>query len=98
MNKAELVADVAERMGDTKIKAGEAVDAVFDAITQALKNGDEVRLPSFGVFAVSSTLERTARNPQTGQEVKVPAGKRAKFRAGKALKEALLDGGAAPKR
>lgn len=97
MNKAELVADVAERMGDTKIKAGEAVDAVFDAITSALKQGDEVRLPSFGVFAVSATAERVARNPQTGQEVKVPAGKRPKFRAGKALKEAL-ENGAAPKR
>jgi len=89
MNKAELIADVAERTGESKIKAGEAVDAVFDAITAALKAGDEVRLPSFGVFAVSQTAERIARNPQTNEEVKVPAGKRAKFRAGKALKEAL---------
>jgi DNA-binding protein HU-beta len=97
MNKAELVADVAERLSDTKIKGGEAVDAVFDAITAALQQGDEVRLPAFGVFAVANTAERVARNPQTGQEVKVPAGKRAKFRPGKALKEAL-DGGAAPKR
>lgn len=89
MNKAELVADVAERMSDSKMKAEEAVNAVFEAITSALRKGDEVRLPAFGVFAVSQTKARTARNPQTGEEVAVPAGKRAKFRPGKALKEAL---------
>jgi DNA-binding protein HU-beta len=89
MNKAELVADVAERMSDSKMKAEEAVNAVFDAITQALSKGDEVRLPAFGVFVVSDTSERKARNPQTGEEVTVPAGKRARFRPGKALKEAL---------
>lgn len=89
MNKAELVADVAERIGDSKMKGEEAVNAVFDAITAALKRGDEVRLPSFGVFAVSQTKERKARNPQTGEEVVVKAGKRARFRPGKALKEAL---------
>ena len=50
MNKAELVADVAERMADSKMKAQEAVDAVFDALMAALKRGDEVRLPPFGVF------------------------------------------------
>lgn len=89
MNKAELVADVAERIGDSKLKGEEAVNAVFEAITEALKRGDEVRLPSFGVFVVSETKERKARNPQTNEEVVVPAGRRAKFRAGKALKEAL---------
>jgi len=90
MNKAELVADVAERMGDSKMKAEEAVNAVFDAITHALKRGNEVRLPAFGVFVVSETAARTARNPQTGEQVPVPAGKRARFRPGKALKEAIL--------
>jgi DNA-binding protein HU-beta len=89
MNKAELVADVAERMSDSKMKAEEAVNAVFEAITHTLKNGGEVRLPSFGVFVVSQTEERKARNPQTGEEVIVPAGRRARFRAGKALKDAL---------
>jgi DNA-binding protein HU-beta len=93
MNKAELINDVAERMSDTKAKAGEALDAVFDAITAALRNGDEVRLPSFGVFAVSLTKARKARNPQTKEEVLVPAGRRARFRAGKALKDALETGG-----
>jgi len=89
MNKAELVADVAERMSEPKLKAEDAVNAVFEAITAALKRGDEVRLPAFGVFAVSRTKERKARNPQTNEEVVVPAGNRPKFRPGKALKEAL---------
>ena len=89
MNKAELVADVAERMGESKLKAEEAVNAVFEALTQALKKGDEVRLPAFGVFEVKDTLARTARNPQTGAEVKVPAGKKVRFKPGKALKDAV---------
>ncbi|HYD87429.1 MAG TPA: HU family DNA-binding protein [Vitreimonas sp.] len=89
MNKAELIADVAERIGDSKQKGEEAVNAVFDAITAALKRGDDVRLPSFGVFAVSQTKERKARNPRTNEEVIVPAANRPKFRPGKALKEAL---------
>jgi DNA-binding protein HU-beta len=89
MNKAELVADVAERIGDSKMKAEEAVNAVFDAVTAALKRGDEVRLPGFGVFVVAQTKERKARNPQTMEEKIVPAGRRARFRPGKALKEAV---------
>ncbi len=89
MNKAELVADVAERLGDSKQKGEEAVNAVFDAISSALRKGDEVRLPAFGVFDVKDTAARTARNPQTGEEVKVPAGKKARFKPGKALKDSL---------
>ncbi|MBX9747963.1 MAG: HU family DNA-binding protein [Hyphomonadaceae bacterium] len=89
MNKAELVADVAERMGESKQKGEEAVNAVFDAVTAALKRGDDVRLPAFGVFDVKDTAARTARNPQTGEEVKVPAAKKARFKPGKALKETL---------
>jgi len=89
MNKAELVADVAERLGESKLKGEEAVNAVFEAITDALKKGDDVRLPAFGVFDVKETAARTARNPQTGQEVKVPAGRKARFKPGKALKETL---------
>lgn len=89
MNKAELVADVAERMSDSKMKAEEAVNAVFDALTTALKQGKDVRLPNFGVFDVKETAQRTARNPQTKEEVIVPAGKKARFKPGKALKDAL---------
>jgi DNA-binding protein HU-beta len=89
MNKAELVSDVAERMSDSKMKAEEAVNAVFDAITDALKKGQDVRLPNFGVFDVKDTAARVARNPQTKEEVQVPAGKKARFKPGKALKELL---------
>jgi DNA-binding protein HU-beta len=89
MNKAELVADVAERMSEPKAKAEEAVDAVFEAIKDELKRGGDIRLPAFGVFDVKDTAARTARNPQTGEEVKVPAGKKVRFKAGKALKDAL---------
>jgi DNA-binding protein HU-beta len=89
VNKAELVNAVADRLGESKGKANDLVDAVFDVITDALKKGDDVRLPNFGVFAAAQTAERTARNPQTGEEVKVPAGVKARFKPGKALKEAL---------
>ena len=97
MNKAELIAAVADKTGESKAKAGELVDAVFDVITQALTRGDEIKLPSFGSFQVVSTAARVARNPQTNQEVKVPAGRRARFKPGKALKDALEAAkGAAP--
>jgi DNA-binding protein HU-beta len=89
VNKAELVADVAEQLSDSKLRAEEAVNAVFDAITRALKKGEEVRLPAFGVFDVKDTAARVARNPQTMQEVHVPAGRKARFKPGKALKDAL---------
>jgi DNA-binding protein HU-beta len=89
MNKAELVAEVAAQLSDSKLRAEEAVNAVFDAITRALKKGEEVRLPAFGVFDVKETAARVARNPQTMQEVQVPAGRKARFKPGKALKDAL---------
>jgi DNA-binding protein HU-beta len=89
MNKAEFVADVAERIGDSKQRSEEVVNAVFEALTAALKRGDEVRLPNFGVFDVKETAARVARNPQTKEEVQVPAGKKARFKPGKALKETL---------
>ena len=82
MNKAELISAVAERTGESKAKAGELVDAVFEVVTDALTKGDEVKLPSFGAFAVVTTAARKARNPQTNQEVIVPAGRRARFKPG----------------
>lgn len=92
MNKAELVNAVADRLSESKGKVDDVINAVFDVITDALKKGDDVRLPNFGVFAAAATAERTARNPQTGAEVKVPAGVKARFKPGKALKEALEAG------
>ncbi|MGE0231944.1 MAG: HU family DNA-binding protein [Flavobacteriaceae bacterium] len=89
MNKAELVAAVADETGLTKQAAGEAVDATFAAITGALKKGDEVKIPGFGGFAVTQTKARTGRNPLTGATIQVKASKRPKFKVGKALKDAV---------
>ena len=89
MNKNELVSVVADKAGLTKGQAGDAVDAMLDAVTGALKGGDEVRLLGFGNFVVANRKATTARNPQTGAIVNVPASKAPKFRPGKALKDAV---------
>lgn len=89
MNKNELVSEVADKAGITKAQASDALDAALDAITSALKKGDEVRLLGFGNFVVADRKATTARNPQTGATVNVPASKAPKFRPGKALKDAV---------
>ena len=73
----------------SKKHADEVVDFVFDTITGALKKGEEVSISGFGVFLVKSRKARTARNPRTGEMVQVPATTVPRFRAGKALKEAV---------
>ena len=85
MNKNDLIGVVADGAGITKAQAGEAVDAVFNAITKSLKKGDEVRLVGFGTFSVSKRAARNGRNPQTGATIKIKAKKVAKFKAGKEL-------------
>ena len=89
MNKADLISDVADKTGEAKTKVAEIVDAMFDVMTDALKERVEVRIPNFGVLVVVTAKARKARNPQTGAEVSVPAGPRVRFRPGKALKDAL---------
>jgi DNA-binding protein HU-beta len=89
MNKNDLVGVVADKANVTKAQAGEAVDAVFDAITTALKKGDDVRLVGFGTFNVSKRKASTGRNPATGAEIKIPASNQAKFKPGKGLKDAI---------
>ncbi len=89
MNKADLIADIAAKTGVSKTQVADVVDATFDIMAEALKRQDEVRIPNFGVFAVVATAARKARNPQTGEEVPVPPSRRARFRPGKALKDAL---------
>lgn len=89
MNKNELISAVADRCDMTKAQAGDAVDAVLDSVTSALKGGDEVRILGFGNFAVANRKATTARNPRTGETVNVPASKAPKFKAGKALKDAV---------
>ena len=88
-NKNDLIGMVADKAGLTKAQAGEAVDAVFDAITSSLKKGEEVRLVGFGTFAVSKRKASVGRNPATGAEIKIPASNQAKFKPGKGLKDAI---------
>ncbi len=89
MNKSELVASVAERSGLAKVEAERAVDAVFDSIMDALKDGDEVRLVSFGIFSCVDKPAREGRNPSTGEKLHIPARRVPKFKPGKPLKDAI---------
>lgn len=89
MNKNDLVAHVAEATGLGKSEATRAVDAVLDGITNELKKGEEVRLVGFGTFAVSEREASEGRNPRTGEKIAIPASRQPKFKAGKALKDAV---------
>ena len=89
MNKNELIGAVADAAGLSKADAGKAVDGVFDAITNELKKGGDVRLVGFGTFAVSDRKATTGRNPRTGETINIPASKQPKFKAGKGLKDAV---------
>ena len=89
MNRSELVATVASNGEFRKGDVEKIVDSLLTAITDALKRGEEVRLTGFGTFTVASRAARQARNPQTGETVTVAASSQPKFKAGKALKDAL---------
>ena len=89
MNKAELTDAVAARANISKSDAGDAVDAVFDSIASALANGESVSLIGFGTFSISNRAARTGRNPRTGETIQIAASRAAKFKAGKALKDAV---------
>lgn len=89
MNKAELIDAVSTKTGLQKAEATRAVDAVFDALTAALKSGDTVSLLGFGTFVVKARAARTGRNPRTNEPIEIPATKVPGFKAGKALKDAV---------
>ena len=89
MNKSDLIDSVAERTGLAKSDAARAVDAVLGSLTEALKRGDVVALAGFGTFQAKVRAARTGRNPRTGAAIKIKSAKVPKFRAGKALKDAL---------
>ncbi len=90
MTKAELVQKVAAKAGmSSKAQAESALDATIAVITEALKGGDSVTFTGFGSFKVSERAARKGRNPRTGAEMDIPAGKAVKFTPGKALKEAV---------
>ena len=89
MNKNDLVAVVADRAGISKTDSAKTVDAVFDSITDVLKDGGDVRLVGFGTFSVSKRAASEGRNPRTGEKIMIPASKQPKFKAGKVLKDAV---------
>ena len=89
MNKAELIAAVAEVAGLSKKDSEKAVNATFDAITAALEAGEKVSLVGFGAFDVKERAARMGRNPRTKEEVEIPATRVPLFKAGKALKDTV---------
>jgi DNA-binding protein HU-beta len=89
MNKAELVAKMADDAGISKAQGNAALDAFVDAVTRSLKKGDKVTLVGFGTFSVTKRAARNGRNPQTGAVIKIKAKKVARFKAGKELSAKL---------
>ena len=87
MNKAELIAKIAEESKLTKKAAETALDAFVTSVEEALRNGEKVQLVGFGTFEVRQRAARKGRNPQTKAEIKIPASKAPVFKAGKALKD-----------
>lgn len=89
MTKAELISTMAAGAKISKVAAGKALDAFVDSVKGALKKEEKVTLVGFGTFSVSNRKARKGRNPRTGKEIKIPARKGPKFKAGKAFKEAV---------
>ncbi|MDA8544189.1 HU family DNA-binding protein [Alphaproteobacteria bacterium] len=89
MNKNDLISQVAGDSGLSKADATKAVDAVLDNIAGSLSNGGEVRLVGFGTFSVTHRKATTGRNPRTGESIQIKASNQPKFKAGKALKDAV---------
>lgn len=89
MNKKELIGAVAEATGLTKKDVELVVDSTFDVITSALKDGEKVKVHGFGSFEVRERVARKGRNPQSGEEIEIPATKAPAFKVAKALKDAI---------
>jgi len=89
MNKADLANSVHEKLGGTKVQAEEVVETIISDIVGTLKKGGEVSIAGLGIFSTKLRAARTARNPRTGETVNVPSMKVPKFRAAKALKDAV---------
>ena len=91
MNKTQLIEAIANESGVTKADASRVLDIFMVTVTDALKSGDQVVLPGFGSFSTGNRAARTGRNPQTGATIQIKASRVAKFKAGKALKEAVQE-------
>ncbi len=89
MNKVELVTAVSDRANITKSQAEKAISAFVETIEDALKTGDKVSLVGFGTFEVRDRKPRVGRNPQTGEEIRIPASRVPSFKAGKGLRESI---------
>ncbi len=89
MTKAELAATIAEKSGLSKTDAEKALNAFQESVIDAVKKGDKVSLVGFGSFEQTQRSARKGRNPQTGEEINIPASKAPKFTAGKSFKEAV---------
>lgn len=89
MNKTELIDAVAASADLPKAAAGRALDAIIEAISKALKEGDQVSLVGFGTFAVKERAARTGRNPKTGESIEIKAAKTPSFKPGKGFKDAI---------
>lgn len=89
MNKADMIDHVMNSADISKAAAGKAVDAMLDGVADTLRSGGTVTLVGFGTFSVSDRAARTGRNPQTGETINIAASKSPKFKAGKALKDAV---------
>jgi DNA-binding protein HU-beta len=90
LNKTDLVGQVAVKTGMTKKDVEKVVNAFFGTVEGTLKDGDKVQLVGFGTFEVRERKARKGRNPQTGQEISIPATKVPAFKAGKALKNSVI--------
>ena len=89
MTREEIIAQMAEDAKTTKVAAKAALDSFIDSVTKALKKGARVSLVGFGTFTVSKRNARTGRNPQTGATIQIAARKVARFKAGRALADAV---------
>ena len=92
MKKSDIAGRVADRIGLSRSAAGNAVDAVFEAVGEALGYGEEVRIVGFGTFTTKSRPARTGRNPRTGESLEIQASMAPAFKPGKVLKDAVNDG------
>lgn len=89
MFKADIVNSIAVKTGNTKVAAETFLNSFVEAIEESLKKGEDVSLIGFGSFKVINTKAKTGRNPRTGKEIKIPAGKKVKFTIGKVLKDSV---------
>ena len=89
MTKADLIDHIAQQHDLPRPRAEEIVNTLLDDVTSALKNGDKVNISGFGNFSVSARKGRTGRNPKTGEAIEIAPSRTAKFKVGKALKDAL---------